>query len=114
MSLNQCSGDAVDFVIINGFGAFHIHKVAGRVGIDVEHIDSVVSKAIGLIVLSEKDDVVDIQHELVRAAEVDDGHIDVLALISAEVDVEFIPIACCLGSKGSFPNDGEVRDVGVP
>ena len=105
------AGDAVDLVAVDTGAALHADVVGGGVGIDRQaDAAAVVGHA---VVGPMKGDVVNVEHELVSAVEVDDGDIDVLALELSQVDAEVVPCALRLGGHVGFPHHDEVVGVGV-
>ena len=99
----QGTGHVEDFVLPNSFFAHHVEAVGGGVGIDREERAVVF---VHLVVGPVKGDVVDVEHEMVGAAEVDDGHVDVLPLVVAEVYAVVMPAAGAFGVHVGFPYDG--------
>ena len=89
---------------------FHGHEAGGGVGVDRHALGlALVHSVVGPV----EPDVINVEHELVGAVEVDDGDVDFLSLVFPEVDGIVVPCAGFFGGHVGFPHDGEVAGVGV-
>ena len=107
----QVANDVVNLIVVHGDIAFHLEEFAGGIGEDVECCCGILVDAPGGVVLSDEEDVVNVDHELVGAVVMNDGHVDVLSLVFSEVNVILIPVADLFGGHVNIPNDGECSRV---
>ena len=110
MAEYQRSSHIVNHVLFDSRVAHHLEAVGDGVGVNGNQICAIFNH---LVISSIQHDIVDVQHELVGAGEMDDGHIDVLSLIVPEVYSIAVPFTSRFCGHVGFPHDDEVVWSGV-